>query len=70
MKKNFTLSKAIENLTAAQAAWQPPGGGNTIWQNLNHLNYFNERSLEKVKGDVPGKALDTNEETFGAPGNN
>ncbi|HET7578103.1 MAG TPA: DinB family protein [Bacillales bacterium] len=62
------LERALEGVTAAQAAWQPPGGGNTVWQNLNHLNYFNERSLAKMKGEAIGQPLDTNEATFGAPG--
>ncbi|WP_199615314.1 DinB family protein [Paenibacillus alkalitolerans] len=63
------LADALENINAAQAAWQPPGGGNTIWQTLNHLNYFNERYLAVIKGEVLGEPLDTNEATFGAPGN-
>jgi uncharacterized damage-inducible protein DinB len=63
------LADAIENITAEQAAWQPPGGGNTIWQILNHLNYFNERYLLLIKGEALGQPLETNEATFGSPGN-
>ncbi|MTH52254.1 DinB family protein [Bacillus mangrovi] len=65
---NASLSQALENVTAADAAWKPPGGGNTIWETVNHLNYFNARTLEKLLGKTPDHTVATNEETFGAAG--
>lgn len=62
------LAPALEGLTAAQAAWQPPGGGNTIWQTLNHLNYYNEKTLCRLTGETFTDTAANNDGTFGAPG--
>lgn len=61
------LEAALQGLTAGEAAWQPPGGGNTIWQTLNHLNYWNAFMLARLTGR-PGDTLIENDETFGAAG--
>lgn len=62
------LSTALEGLTAEQAAWAPPGGGNTIWQTVNHINYYNGRMLSRLKGIEPGPRFETNEESFNGTG--
>lgn len=62
------LSTALEGLTAEQAAWAPPGGGNSIWQTVNHFNYYNERMLSRLRGFEPGPRFETNEETFNVTG--
>ncbi|WP_178022834.1 DinB family protein [uncultured Paenibacillus sp.] len=62
------LSTALAGLTAAQAVWAPPGGGNTIWQTVNHINYYNGRMLSRLKGIEPGARVETNEETFAVTG--
>lgn len=61
------LAKALEGVGAAEAAWQPPGGGNTIWQTVNHINYWNHRMLGYMTGATMPKGI-TNDETFGEPG--
>ncbi|MGG6309859.1 DinB family protein [Paenibacillus macerans] len=58
------LATALEGVTAQQAAWPPPGGGNTIWQTVSHINYYNQRILSRLKGIDPGARVETNEETF------
>lgn len=64
------LSKAIEGLTASQAAWIPPVGGLTIWQMVNHMNYYNQRMLDRIGASAPLEPTTiTNEETFGTAGN-
>lgn len=60
------LSALLEGLGPAEAAWQPPGGGNSIWQTINHLNYYNERYLQRMKGEPVGPAPDGNDVTFAA----
>ncbi|MBD0382424.1 DinB family protein [Paenibacillus sedimenti] len=70
-KEEWTVpvATALEGLTAKEAAWVPPGGANTIWQTLNHMNYYNERLLCRLTGtsfDKPARS--TNEGTFGHPG--
>lgn len=62
------LSTALAGVTGEQAAWAPPGGGNTIWQTVNHINYYNARILSRLKGIDPGTAVETNEETFAGVG--
>jgi uncharacterized damage-inducible protein DinB len=58
------LAVALEGVTPAEAAWQPPGGGNTIWQTLNHINYYNEG----MTGQPLEAPTATNDDTFGTPG--
>lgn len=61
------LATALEGVGAAEAAWQPPGGGNTIWQTVNHLNYWNGRMLGYLTGVTQPKGIG-NDATFGEPG--
>jgi uncharacterized damage-inducible protein DinB len=58
------LMMALDGVTAAQAAWQPPGAGNSIWQTVMHLNYYNERFLHRMLGTAPGQSVANNDETF------
>ncbi|ANE46613.1 hypothetical protein SY83_10405 [Paenibacillus swuensis] len=61
------LAKALQDVTSAQAAWQPEGGGNSIWQTLNHMNFYNERIHSRLAGNLPPE-MDTNTATFGEAG--
>ncbi|WP_410768205.1 DinB family protein [Fontibacillus sp. BL9] len=58
------LSVALQSVTAEQAEWTPPGGGNSIRETVNHINYYNKRILNRLKNlpSVPG--VQSNEETF------
>lgn len=58
------LSAALRGLSAEQADWQPPGGGNTIRETLTHLNYYNQRLLNRLKNTASGSGVPTNEATF------
>lgn len=62
------LAAALEGVGPAEASWQPPGGGNTIWQTLNHINYYNERLLGRLTDTPLDKPLPDNDATFGEPG--
>lgn len=43
----FVAAKnALHGLTAEQAAWKPDGADNTIWEEVNHLFFWNERYLQ------------------------
>ncbi|MBP2000875.1 putative damage-inducible protein DinB [Paenibacillus shirakamiensis] len=64
------ISRALADVTAKQAAWQPPGEGdtNSIWQLVNHMNYYNDEVLHRLKGiSIPAKTT-TNTSTFGEVG--
>ncbi len=46
-------SKAIDGLTAAQAAWSPAPGRHSIWAILNHICFWREHALRTLRGDRP-----------------
>ncbi|MBP3041659.1 DinB family protein [Bacillaceae bacterium Marseille-Q3522] len=59
------LKPALEGLNSAQASWHPTGeAANTIWETVNHLLYYNERMLERLKGNNPTFPAETNDDTF------
>lgn len=62
------LSVALEGLTSEQAAWIPPGGGNSIWQLINHINYYNHEFLCHMQNIDPGQRAENNNQTFGSTG--
>lgn len=62
------LSVALDGVTADAAAWEPQGGGNSIWQTVRHINYYNGRMLARLTGEEPGQGLETNEATFEGSG--
>ncbi|WNQ09083.1 DinB family protein [Paenibacillus aurantius] len=62
------LRRALEGVSAKEAAWVPPGSGNTIWQTVNHMSFYNERILGRLTGGALPET-DTNTQTFGEPGN-
>ena len=43
-------SKAVDGLTAAQAAWSPGPGRHSIWQIVNHLIFWREYTLDVLAG--------------------
>ncbi|WP_229683168.1 DinB family protein [Virgibacillus oceani] len=60
------LESALRGLNSADASWQPPGGGNTIWQTVNHLNYYNTVLLRQINDDPsPGKRASNHMVAFG-----
>ncbi|MBL3644634.1 DinB family protein [Bacillus sp. RHFB] len=59
------LESALEGLNSTDASWQPPGGGNTIWQTVNHLNYYNALLVSQINGTTPRNKASNNKATFG-----
>jgi len=63
-----SMDQALRGVTAAEAAWTSSGISNSIWQIVNHLIFWNEDVIHRIKGtENPHKAED-NDETFGNPG--
>jgi uncharacterized damage-inducible protein DinB len=61
------LATAIDGLVARDAAWKPPGeAGNSIWECVNHVNYYNKRLLCQLTGESFNGEAD-NDATFGRP---
>ncbi|WP_310831754.1 DinB family protein [Paenibacillus pedocola] len=58
------LSAALEGVNAEQASWKPGEAGNSIWETVNHLTYYKERLLIKLKGLPKLPDLESNDATF------
>ncbi|SDM52231.1 DinB superfamily protein [Fictibacillus solisalsi] len=55
---------AISGITAEQASWRPPGEATkSIWENVNHLIYYKERTAARMVGREWTNNLD-GDETF------
>jgi uncharacterized damage-inducible protein DinB len=55
---------AVEGLTAEQAGWTDGKGNHSIGQLVNHLIFWDRRSLAKFKGEPEAKFSGNNDETF------
>jgi len=63
-KQWFVSEKeAVAGLTPEQAAWSD-GKNHSVGQLVQHLNYWNGRSLAALKKQTQGKDTDDNNETF------
>lgn len=58
------LSDAVAGLNHNQAAEQDKNGNHSVWQLVNHLIFWNERWLMRLRGEVPPEMLIDNSETF------
>jgi uncharacterized damage-inducible protein DinB len=63
------LKNALQNLSAADAAWKPENSDNSIWELLSHLNYYNEAYLKRFKGIEYTYDVSNNDETFSSAEN-
>ncbi|WP_433945474.1 DinB family protein [Paenibacillus sp. SN-8-1] len=62
-----TVTRALDGVTSVEAAWKPAGDSNTIWQLVNHMNFYNEQILQQLTNQPPHQAIN-NTSTFGSPG--
>jgi hypothetical protein len=46
-------SKAVGDLTPAQAAWRPAPGRNSIWQIVEHMVFWRDVNLARLAGPRP-----------------
>ena len=61
------LQPALQNVSFEQALWKPAdGAANSIWENVQHLLYYKERLLARLKGTSDVFNL-SNDETFRIP---
>ncbi|MEP7148798.1 MAG: DinB family protein [Acidobacteriota bacterium] len=58
------LKYCLKGLTPEQAAWKPEGADNSIYEIINHLNYYNNAYLERFRGHDHESSLADNDETF------
>jgi uncharacterized damage-inducible protein DinB len=55
---------AVAGLTPEQANWKDGNGNHSVGQLTYHLVYWNQRNLERLKGEQPEKFSGNNDETF------
>ncbi|MEK3766156.1 DinB family protein [Solibacillus sp. FSL K6-4121] len=63
-----SINQALHGVSAAEAAWTNSGISNSIWQIVNHLIFWNEDVIHRIKGTENPHKAQNNEETFGNPG--
>jgi len=63
-----SMDQALDGVNAAEAAWTSSGLSNSIWQIVNHLIFWNEDVIHRIKGTVNQHKAKDNEETFGNSG--
>jgi uncharacterized damage-inducible protein DinB len=57
------IDRALEGLTLKQAS-EKSGVSNSVWEIVNHLIFWNERYLERFKGNTSVRKIESNDETF------
>jgi len=60
----FDVNTAVAGLTPEQASWKQGAGNHSVGQLAYHLVFWNERELQKFKGEKPASFSGNNEETF------
>jgi len=63
-----SMDQALHGVITAEAAWTSSGISNSIWQIVNHLIFWNEDVIHRIKGTENPHKAEVNEETFGNPG--
>ena len=58
------VRRALDGVTAEQAAWKPEGTDNSIWESLSHLTYYNYAYLLRFSGVDYEYDITDNDETF------
>lgn len=58
------LKDALEGLSADEADHKPSPGLHSIRELVNHILYYKERFLHRLKGEEYSPAYETNDETF------
>ena len=64
-----SMDQSLHGVTAAEASWTNSDSSNSIWQIVNHLIFWNEDVIHRIKGTENPHKPKSNEETFGNPGN-
>ena len=60
-------SKALDGLSAAQAAGRPPTGIHSIWQNVHHLLFWRQVTLGLTRGESRPDAAETKRRNWEEP---
>ncbi|WP_088043738.1 DinB family protein [Bacillus sp. EAC] len=58
------LSTALEGLKVEDAIWKQNETAHSIVEIVNHLYFYNERWLNRFKGEIPTEVVKRNADTF------
>ncbi|MEP6850534.1 MAG: DinB family protein [Acidobacteriota bacterium] len=59
-----SLKSVLDGVTADQAAWKPANVENSIWESVNHIIFWNERWLQRFRGELNEPQDVENKSTF------
>jgi uncharacterized damage-inducible protein DinB len=59
-----SLKTVLDGVTAEQAGWKPDGVENSIWNTVNHLIFWNDRWLQRYRGELNEPQDVDNDTTF------
>jgi len=59
-----SLKTVLDGVTAEQAVWKPEGADNSIWETVNHIIFWNERWLQRYRGELNEPQDVDNDTTF------
>jgi uncharacterized damage-inducible protein DinB len=60
-------SRAVEGLTAEQAAWKPAPDRHSIWQLVNHMSFWREYLVHRAEGGAPSTEEDLHRQNWQEP---
>ena len=60
-------TKALDGLTPEQAAWRPAPGRHSIWQNVQHVTFWRNVTLDMLAGRPRPSDADTDARQFALP---
>lgn len=63
-----SFRRALDGVTAKEAAWAPEAKVNSIWQIVNHVTFYTQITAERLNGSPKRPSFPTNDETFGPKG--
>jgi hypothetical protein len=61
------FSKAVADLTPQQAAWKPSPQRKSIWENVNHLCFWQEYLLYRLRGGAERDKAELEAKNFETP---
>jgi uncharacterized damage-inducible protein DinB len=59
-----SLKSVLDGVSAEQAAWKPGNVDNSIWESVNHIIFWNERWLQRYRGELNEPQDVENKSTF------
>jgi uncharacterized damage-inducible protein DinB len=62
-------AQVLADVTAAEAAWRPPGDAHTLWEVVLHMRSWTEEVLRRAQGGVPAEPVQGDWPAMPSPAN-